>query len=89
MVAVAALTFAFGIALAQFYKALVLVPATMVVVVGALLLELAAGHSPVHTLLSSLLAASALQVGFLSGLLFSGLVIGASRNAPTTAPRPK
>ena len=89
MVVIAALAFVLGIALAQFYKALIVVPATLVVVTGAAMLELSAGHSVARTLVSVLLSASALQVGFLSGSLFGGLVMGSSKRASTVAPRPK
>jgi hypothetical protein len=89
MVVIAALAFALGIALAQFYKVLVLAPATIFVGGGVLILELTGGHSAGHTLLSILLAASALQSGFLSGSLFSAFVVGASRAVFRAAPRSK
>ena len=89
MVATAALVIAFGIALAQFYRVLVLLPATVIGAAGVVMVELAAGHSPVHTLLSVVLAVSALQVGFLSSSFFGGLVVGASKRASTAAPKPK
>jgi hypothetical protein len=89
MIAAVALPFLLGIALEQFYKAVALLPATIVVFVGVLMLELLAGHSAAPTLVSVLVPASALQVGFLLGSLFSGLLAGASRSASTAAPRPK
>ena len=90
MVVIAALAFALGIALARFYKGSIVVLATLVVESQARRwLELSAGHSVAHALLSVLLSASALQVGFLSGSLFGGLVMGSSKRASTVAPRPK
>ena len=89
MFLVAALACALGIALAQFYRVLVLAPATIVIVAGTAALELAAGHSPVHMVVSMVFAASGLQVGFLSSSLFGGLVVGASKRASTAAPKPK
>ena len=89
MIVIAVATFALGIALAQFYKVLVLAPATIFVVVGVSIFESMVGHSAVHMLLSALLAAGALQAGFLSASLLSGFVTGLSRAASRAAPRPK
>ena len=89
MVVIAAVAFALGIALARFYKGSIVVLATLVVVTGAAMLEFSAGRSVAHTLLSVLLSASALQVGFLSSSLFGGLVMGYSKRASIVAPRPK
>jgi hypothetical protein len=74
MVALAALGFAIGIVLALFFRALVLAPATLISLVGASLIEATRGHSAAHSLLTSLCIALALQLGFLGGGLFNGLV---------------
>jgi hypothetical protein len=46
MIVIAALTFACGIALAQYYRVFVLVPATILVLAGVSTLEALSGHAP-------------------------------------------
>ena len=89
MVVIAALTFVLGFALGQFYRVLVLLPATTLVVAGVSIFESVARHSSAHGALCVLLAASALQAGFLSASLLSGLVVGVSKPASSASPRPK
>ena len=89
MVVIAALTFTLGITLARFYKVSVLLPATLVIVAGVSVLELAGGHTFAHALLSSLFTTAALQARFLTGSLLFGLIVGVTRAASTAAQRPK
>ena len=89
MIAIAALTFACGIALAQYYMVFVLLPATILVVAGVSILEALSGHAPGRAALSVLLGASTLQMGFLAASLLSGLAAGAFRAASTASPGSK
>jgi hypothetical protein len=81
MVVAIALGLALGIALAQFCNAFALAPATMVAGAGTFLIETAGGHTVAHALLASFCITSALQLGFLFGVLFNGLVVRSRRTS--------
>jgi hypothetical protein len=79
MVVAIVLGFALGIALAQFFGTFALVPAGIVAAAGTSLIEAAGGHTVAQALLANFCIALALQLGFLSGVFFNGLVLRSRR----------
>ena len=73
MIVALTLGLAVGIALAQFFRAYVLIPATVVALAGSLLYEAVRGHAVAHALLASLSIALALQSGFFVGAFLNGI----------------
>ena len=61
-------------------------PRVPLLIAGVSILEALSGHAPGRAALSVLLGASALQMGFLSASLLSGLAAGAFRSASTASP---
>jgi uncharacterized protein YneF (UPF0154 family) len=66
-----------GIALAQFYKVFVLLPATIVALLGQTLIEVGNRNTVDHALIAILCVAFALQAGFLCGAFLSSSLIRA------------
>jgi hypothetical protein len=89
MVVIAALVFALGIALAQFYRVLVLLPATVVVVLGVSIFEVTGAHGIAHMLLSCWLVAFALQSGFLAGSSLSHVIVRVAKPFVASSMRSK
>jgi hypothetical protein len=56
-----------GLALAPFFRAVVLAPATLIAVVAMAIVQASIGESIVHGFVACLTAATALQLGFLAG----------------------
>jgi hypothetical protein len=67
----ALIALASGVALAQFFRPLVLLPATLVAVMVVAADQTISGHSVAHAMVACICVASALQLSFLAGLLVS------------------
>jgi hypothetical protein len=73
MIVAITLALVIGVALAQFFRALVLIPTTIVALIGIISHEAARGHTVFHTLMATLSIAVAIQVSFLFGAFLKGI----------------
>ena len=73
MIVAIAMGGAAGIVCAQFFRAYVLIPATIVVLFGVLMNEAARGQTVTHVILASLSIVLALQSGFFFGAFLNGI----------------
>jgi hypothetical protein len=83
MAVTAAVGLFMGVALAQFFRAYILPPATMLALIFAVIADLADGRSLIHVLVACLFVAFALQVGYLLGALLRGFVVPAEPHSFT------
>jgi hypothetical protein len=85
MVVAAALGLAAGILLAQYFRALILVPMTVLALAATAFSETINGQSPLRTILTSLFVALALQLGFVCWVFLKGFIQASQANEPFSA----
>ena len=73
MIVAIAMGVAAGIACAQFYRAYILIPATIAELIGIVMNEAVLGQTVTHAILASLSIALALQSGFFIGTFLNGI----------------